>query len=97
MQIVCNSSNHLKQWIVWIGQHTVTYSVESGIIPFGDTNQFLYSGQVPLEKGVNRIEITSKTIVEELFSLSKQTINFCLEPNKAYDDPHGSFFFLNLL
>ena len=68
------------------------YSVESGIIHFGDTNQFLYSGQVPLEKGVNRIEITSKTIVEELFSLSKQTINFCLEPNQAYDDPQGSFF-----
>ena len=68
------------------------YSVESGIIPFGDTNQFLYSGQVPLEKGVNRIEITSKTIVEELFSLSKQTINFCLEPKQAYDDPQGSFF-----
>ena len=68
------------------------YSVESGIIHFGDTNQFLYSGQVPLEKGVNRIEIISKTIVEELFSLSKQTINFCLEPKQAYDDPQGSFF-----
>ena len=67
-------------------------SVESGIIHFGDTNQFLYSGQVPLEKGVKRIEIISKTIVEVLFSLSKQTINFCLEPKQAYDDPQGSFF-----
>ena len=47
---------------------------------------------MPLEKGVHRIEITSKTIVEELFSLSKQTINFCLEPKQAYDDPQGSFF-----
>ena len=68
------------------------YSVRNGIMPFGDTNHFLFPGQVPLEKYSNRVETNFKTIIDKLPSVSKHSIDFCLEPKQTYVDPHSSFF-----
>lgn len=71
------------------------FSVTTGIVPFGDTNHFLYPGQVPIEAPTNIIkktEINFKTIINELPILSEESINFCLNPKQSYEDPAASFF-----
>ena len=69
-------------------------SVSTGIMPFGDTTHFLYPGQVPLEtlNTNSRTEVNFKTLINELPSLSEESINFCLNPKQTFEDPAASFF-----
>ena len=58
------------------------FSVSTGIMPFGDTTHFLYPGQVPLEtlNTNSRTEVNFKTLINELPSLSEESIFFLSEP-----------------
>ena len=69
-------------------------SVASGIIPFGDTNHFLYHGQVPLEfpTAISKTELNFKTVISEISVPSEQSIQFCMNPKNSYPDPAAPFF-----
>ena len=69
-------------------------SVNTGIMPYGDTAHFLYPGQVPLEalSAKSKTEVNFKTVINELPRLSEESINFCLNPKQTFEDPASSFF-----
>ena len=72
--------------------HGSAFHVTTGIIPFGDTNNFLYPGQVPIEPKNSCSELNFKTIIAEVSSPKSSDINFCLKPRRSYEDPAAPFF-----
>ena len=72
--------------------HGSAFYVTTGIIPFGDTNHFLYPGQVPVESKNYYSELNFKTIVDRVPEISSDHLEFCLNPDRRYEDPLASFF-----
>ena len=68
------------------------FNVTTGIIPFGDTNHFLYPGQVPIETQNYSSELNFKTIIAEVPCQAPSDLNFCLNPKRSYEDPVAPFF-----
>ena len=72
--------------------HGSAFSVATGIIPFGDTNHFLYPGQVPVEAKSCYSELNFKTVVSEFPEPESKHVNFCLNPKRSFEDPAAPFF-----
>ena len=67
--------------------HGSAFQVASGIIPFGNTEHFLY----PHQLGQSRVESNYSTIVSQV-TCPTTHINFVLEPKYFYDDPTDCLF-----
>ena len=59
--------------------------IPSGLIPFGNSEHFLYPGQVGNFDCVDHIESNFKTIVSEI-ECPQNLVNFCIEPKLSYED-----------
>ena len=65
--------------------------IPSGLIPFGNSEHFLYPGQVGNFDCVDNIESNFKTIVSEI-ECPQSYINFCVEPKLSYEDEFAHLF-----
>ena len=65
--------------------------IPSGLIPYGNSEHFLYPGQVGNFDCVDHIESNFKTIVSEI-ECPQKLVNFCIEPKLSYEDVFAPLF-----
>ena len=69
----------------------IALKIQDKIIPFGNSEHFLYPGQVKYFVKSNRIENNYQTIISKVKSPCS-IVNNCLEPKAFYEDSLGPIF-----
>ena len=69
----------------------VALNIGNKIIPFGNSEHFLYPGQVGNFDGSHSIENNYKTILSEV-KCTPTLVNACLDPKTTYEDGLGPIF-----
>ena len=69
----------------------IALNIENKIIPFGNSEHFLYPGQVGNFSNCHSIENNYKTILSEV-KCPDTFVNTCLDPKATYEDSFGPIF-----
>ena len=72
----------------------IALNIENKIIPFGNSEHFLYPGQVGSYDSCHKVQNNYKTILSEI-KCPDTLVNTCLNPKETYNDSLGPIFDLS--
>ena len=88
--IGCDILQFIRELRVVDCMHGPAYRIASGLIPFGNIDQFLYPHQIC--KYAGRAIHNYKTIISNVKECQETITNFVVNPKRTYNDPFESFF-----